>query len=408
MIRYALQSRGLFDDDTFVYDDTSHNRQIMRNISGFWEANSESESSDNEDGGGGEGEGGGGGEGGGTIHKISFQELRQKLQKQYNTNLVHKYSTTLDVFARYIQCHHMLYSEASHCCSFRLNAFMLPCIFLSTSCAVLSSVYDDAILLFAIINGVITFLLAIISFLKLDARAESHKISAYQLSKLKSQIEFSSGELLLYDNEPFLNNANYVNEQLEEWKKTHVGSCDEKQKELLSIQKEKEAKFMRNIEKTIVEIKEALKNIEDNNHFELPVHILRKYKTIYQMNVFLYMKSIDTYKNILLNDLRNVKNETRFYGTFFKDSSSTIQDNMKSKYVKLYNQKNQLLREYFELNKGYSLIDAMLQQEIINIELRSTYWFWRSPQDHPSYKPCTHIGCVDEQGSYLLEKVLHC
>ena len=400
MIRYALQSRGLFDDDTFVYDDTSHNRQIMRNISGFWEANSESESSDNEDGGGG----------GGGSHKISFQELRQKLQKQYNTNLVHKYSTTLDVFARYIQCHHMLYSEASHCCSRRLNAFMLPCIFLSTSCAVLSSVYDDANLLFAVTNGVITFLLAIINFLKLDARAEAHKISAYQLSKLKSQIEFSSGELLLYDNEPFLNNANYVSEQLEEWKKTHAGPYDDKQKELLTIQKEKETKFMQNIEKVIVEIKEALKNIEDNNHFELPVHILRKYKTIYQMNVFLYMKSIDTYKNILLNDLRNVKNETRFYGTFFKDSSSTIQDNMKSKYIKLYQQKNQLLREYFELNKGYSLIDAMLQQEIINIELRSTYWFWCcfSPKDHPSYKPCTHIGCVDEQGKYLLEKVLHC
>ena len=73
MIRYALQSRGLFDDDTFVYDDTSHNRQIMRNISGFWEANSESESSDNEDGGGGEGEGRGGGENEALFIKSVFK-----------------------------------------------------------------------------------------------------------------------------------------------------------------------------------------------------------------------------------------------------------------------------------------------------------------------------------------------
>ena len=115
-------------------------------------------------------------------------------------------------------------------------------------------------------------------------------------------------------------------------------------------------------------IKESLKNIEDNNHFALPQNIIRKYSTIYNMNIFLYIKSIDTYKNVLLNDLRNVKNEIRFY-------ANTTESVPTEKSLKLYEKKNHLLRDFFELNKGYTLIDSMLQQELINIRICSKYWY---------------------------------
>lgn len=393
---------------------------VIQKIDGFWEANSESESENSQE----------------EKHhdKLTFRKLKRKILNQYDMNLVHKYSTALDVFVRYIQCYHILYSEASYHCNYKLNMFMLPCMFLSTCCSVMSNFKFErmrASVLLSVLNGIITFLLAIINYLKLDANAEAHKISAYQYSKLKAQIEFSSGEILLSDNDPFLSNSFYISEEMESWCKHNKHLYDlEKEKEkfekdkyskyesLLSLKSQKEKQFLEKVETIMMGIKESLKNIEDNNHFALPQNIIRKYSTIYNMNIFLYIKSIDTYKNVLLNDLRNVKNEIRFYA----NSPESVP---RDKSLKLYEKKNHLLRDFFELNKGYTLIDSMLQQELINIRICSKYWYLFYLQNifhcfnvlcgssskkidilPIEYKKCTKIGYVDDDGDYLLDKVL--
>ena len=411
-----------------INEDISQN-QIIEKINGFWEANSESESESSLD------------EFTENNHeknsgKISFRKLKRKIHRQYDMNIVHKYSTALDVFVRYIQCYHILYSESSYYCNCKLNMFMLPCMFLSTTCSVMASFKFNKIretLLLSILNGVIAFLLAIINYLKLDANAEAHKISAYQYSKLKAQIEFNSGEILLQDNDPFLSDNHYVTEQMKQWDKHNKTLLSpeifdkeraRKYDELMTLKTQKEKQFIEKVEKIMVGIKESLKNIEDNNHFALPKHIINKYSTIYNMNIFLYIKSIDTYKNVLLNDLRNVKNEIRFYNKYMQNKDLQINDSIKEKYIQLYKQKNHLLRDFFELNKGYTLIDSMLQQEIINIELYNKYWILFFVQNiiHccqcccgtkvkinilPSqYKKSSQIGHIDEDGEYLLDKVL--
>jgi hypothetical protein len=409
-----------------LFNGDASNNDILNNISGFWEANSESESESSQEDGGGEEK----------KDKITFRKLKRKIHRQYDMNIVHKYSTALDVFVRYIQCYHILYSEASYHCNYKLNMFMLPCMFLSTSCSVMTNFKFTTIkatVLLSIMNGVITFLLAIINYLKLDANAEAHKISAYQYSKLKAQIEFSSGEILLSDNDPYLSDSFHLSDQMDTWIKHnhHIydsGQADKYDKdksikytEFASIKAQKEKAFIEKVETIMIGIKETLKNIDDNNHFALPQRIVDKYSTIYNMNIFLYIKSIDAYKNVLLNELRNVKNEIRYYATHHKLQSNQI----KEKCIKLYQKKNDILRDFFELNKGYTLIDSMLQQELINIELRSKYWvlfylqnFIRCFQSMccptkplidvlpRGYHKCTKIGYMDEYGDYLLDKVL--
>lgn len=385
-------SSGLFDDYT---EADYSNENVLKRVQDFWEANSESESESENDG-------DDNGDKGPNQKMISFRKLKQKMYKQYDTSIVHKYSTTLDLFVRYIQCYHILYSEASYYCSYKLNLFMLPCLFLSTSCSVLMAIQYDGInmpVLLSILNGCVTFLLAMINHLKLDANAEAHKISAYQYAKLKSQIEFHSGELMLYENDPLLGT----------W-----GEGVRKGNEERKAEKE----FIQKVHSIIMMIKETLKNVEDNNNFSLPPHILSKYSTIYNMNIFLHIKNIDTYKVMVLSDLRNVKNEMRFYAKM----GQAKDENLKEKYVMLYERKNKLLEEFLELNKGYSLIDSMLQQEITNIGLYSRYWVlfylqnimdvWgaccgRSRKVIPrGFKKCTEIGYRDANGEYLLEKVL--
>ena len=420
---------GARDGDTGV---DKENHIIQDHIDAFWEANSESESESSLDDHAFSSAGGNKN----PTKSLSFRKLKRKIHRQYDMNIVHKYSTALDVFVRYIQCYHTLYSEASYFCNCKLNMFMLPCMFLSTSCSVMTSFKFKSVretLLLSSLNGIITFLLAIINYLKLDANAEAHKISAYQYSKLKAQIEFSSGEVLLNDNDSFLSDNYYISDQMKQWDKHNASlfGCKEtfdkerckKYDEMTALKAQKEKFFIERVEKIMVGIKESLKNIEDNNHFALPQHIINKYSTIYNMNIFLYIKSIDSYKNVLLNDLRNVKNEIRFYTTRFNEE--TMNEALKEKYLSLYAKKNQLLRDFFELNKGYTLIDSMLQQEILNIELFNKYWFLFYLQNMvrcflfccgcchtrfyilpEMYKKSTKIGYQDDNGEYLLDKVL--
>lgn len=396
---------------------------ILHNVEEFWEANSESEDEDYLDKNAKH-----------SLDQISFEKLKKKVYKDFEVTLIHRYSSALDILASYIKYHVIIYTEASYYCNFKLNLFMVPAILFSTICSVITGIThnrNDMAIIVSSLNGFIAFLLAIINYLKLDASAEAHKISAYQYSKLKNYIEFSSGEILLFQ-DPIITNKNFISEQIKMWERNNQGSFSndqsyniERNKKFKEYQKYKshlEKKLIDTIQNKIFEIKKSLKNIEDNNNFILPKHINRRYYNIYNINVFSYIKSVENYKLILLNDLRNVKNEIRFYRTL---EEKQITEELMDKIKKLYNRKNSILTEFLELNKGFMLIDAMFQQEIKNINIRKKYWLIFKFQGFVKmmlrcccckdskinilpvgYKHCTHVGFVDEDGRYLLDKVL--
>jgi hypothetical protein len=393
-----------FDTDMNM-EDFEKLLEIEKHVDDFWEANSETETSEEEQ------------EVSKDKYKISFKKLKYKMYENFDVDIVHKYSSALDILASYINCYIVIYSEASYYCNFKLNAFMLPCIFFSTLCSVIGSLDSNSKIIVASLNGLIAFLLAIINYLKLDASSEAHKISAYQYSKLKSYIEFSSGEILLFQ-DPILKNKEAINEQLELWKIKHYhlsttqynNEKGEKIKELYETRQALEKNIIDNIQQKIIEVKKTLKNIEENNNFILPKHIQDRYYYIRNINIFSCIKNIEGYKLILLNELRNVKNEMRFYRI-----KQNIEYAKKDKIIQLYQKKNQILNEFFQINNGYNLIDSMFKQELLNVNLYKKYWYLfiisRACQNinmlPSNYKDPQKMGSKDENGKYLLEKILN-
>ena len=70
---------------------------------------------------------------------------------------------------------------------------MLPAIFLSSLAAVATyavDYYSWGPIAMSGLNAFISFLLAIVSYMKLDAQAEAHKTAAHQYDKLQSSCEF--------------------------------------------------------------------------------------------------------------------------------------------------------------------------------------------------------------------------
>ena len=102
----------------------------------------------------------------------------------------------MDILASYIRGQKLIYMEAKYHCENKLNKLMLPAIFLSSLAAVATygvDLYSWGSIAMSGLNAFISFLLAIVSYMKLDAQAEAHKTAAHQYDKLQSSCEFSSG-----------------------------------------------------------------------------------------------------------------------------------------------------------------------------------------------------------------------
>ena len=98
----------------------------------------------------------------------------------------------MDILASYVRGQKLIYMESHYYRTNQLNKLMLPAIFLSSLATVLSVGFDAlAWGAYALsgLNAFISFLLTVVSYMKLDAQAEAHKISAHQYDKLQNKIE---------------------------------------------------------------------------------------------------------------------------------------------------------------------------------------------------------------------------
>jgi hypothetical protein len=223
-------------------------------------------------------------------------------------------SLTLDLFASYLKGQKILYIEAKTYCEQRLHLFMLPAIFISAASTVLSlgiQQYAFGNVLVASLTAIDSFLLAVINYMKLDAKAEAHKTSSYRFDKLQTKCEFYSGKVLFLDN---------------------VGNGDVTTK--LN-------EFIESIEKQIDDIK-------DSNQFVIPEIIRYRYPNLYSANIFTEVKKVRNKEKVLRNQLLIVYNELE----------------KKENDAELEATKKELLNRVVKIHEEYLKIDELMNKEI--------------------------------------------
>ena len=256
--------------------------------------------------------------------KISYDEMEKIITNYYDNES--KYSNELDILITYLKGQKVLYTYSNRITRWKLNMLTIPSLVFTATLTIFAPFmqnYDWSIGLICVLNGLITLLISLINYMKLESTAEIYLNFANQFDKLETTMEFTSNSIAFIENE--------------------------KEKKELVLKK------MKDIEKKITDMKEA-------NNILIPEELKILFPLIFNINIFSFIKKIELSKKNLIMKLKNTKNEINYI--LYKYGTETEQSiRQKNRLDFLSDSKEKLKTELNHYNNAYSYIDTIFFHE---------------------------------------------
>lgn len=268
-----------------------------------------------------------------TLDKTRIADIKLALNRDFSL-LEDQLSTTLHIISIFLKSQKILYIESKNYCEFYLYVLMLPAIFISSMCSVISSSfyeYQSIPIVISFMTAINAFILTLITYLKLDAQAEAHKTSAYSFDQLQTLCEFTTGKILL---------TNGLETHSDSGKITY------------------DIAYVHNF---IDQIELKVKEIKEKNQFIIPKSIRIRFPKCYYTNIFTKVKEIQIQDMILLNGLKLQSDLERFEND---DTNKGLDETAVEIIKNLYELRRNQIDDYVDFKKEFLNIDTELIKEI--------------------------------------------
>ena len=116
----------------------------------------------------------------------------------------------------------------------------------------------------------------------------------------------------------------------------------------------------------IREIEDKLADVKTKSHM-MPAYLKALFPIIHEVNIFSFVKRVETYKTSLVVRYRDVKNEIRF----IRHNGGENKDDKKTRLRFLLDMKEKIKDEIIQHKNAYGEICGAFAQEIKNAEARS-------------------------------------
>jgi len=316
--------------------------------------------------------------------KLSYRDVEKFINKYYNVQVDNKYSSELDILTTYVNGQKNLYIQSKYITQYKLNLITFPSIFVTAAVTMMApfiecQVWSGGVI--SALNAILLLLISLTNYLKYETSIESYIQNTKQYDKIETSLEMANNKLLFISKDG--------------------------DKNILVLNK------IREVEKKIGEIK-------DTNNSLIPEEIKRLFPVICNINIFSFIKKIEMNKKMLINKLKDIKNEIRFI-LYKWDNEHFIPNSIelgelklsemknielmkeKNRLQFLYEIKNKTRDEIIELSNAYSYIDTIFSKEIKIADSKKNscyFYFFNKKIDNSYFK--TNNPVIDKYLNFIL------
>lgn len=314
-----------------------------------------------------------------NYKKINIKQAEKRFDNYFYNDNDNNYTNELDILTTFLKGQKNVYIQSKNITQLKYNCIMIPTLLISCSITLFTPFIGcDEIhnIFIAGLNAIIALLISINKFLKLESAVQVFFTIANQFDKLETILELTNGKLLIIDNE-----------------------------------KEKKSLVL----KRINEIEEKIFELKDTNEFFIPEEVKSLFPIICHINIFSFIKKMQTHKIELIKNLQNIKNEINYIMHKWKkqakmnnklnDFENLEYDKEKNRLAYLHKLKDRIKHDIYEYRNSYSQMDNIFTKEIKQAENKMNklgiffICFWNYVKKDDNYN------CSDANS--FIEKYVH-
>ena len=289
------------------------------------------------------------------LKKFRFKDIEKTINKYHGVDIDVNFSSEIDILTTYIKGQKSLFIYSKLATQRKLSCLTLPALFISAILTITSpylSCNPWNLEITSGLNACVTFLLSVISFLKLESTVEAYFQMATHLDNIQTSLELTNSKFILLDKDN-----------------------DTKQ---LTINK-------------FNEVEEKINEFKTNNKLLIPEEVKILFPVISHIDFFSFIKRNKLYKKKLLEKLLYIKNEIEYihykwdkyqyqqqqFPQYVYDSSINSRKNNKemNRLRYLYEEKKQLHEEIIDIQNIYGILDNIFTREIKHAETKKYSFF---------------------------------